>query len=183
MPEKALPQHWMAYNVSLSLSSLPASVHALASPNQLCTPCTELCLQSKLLAKLPAAYERWERDREDNKTLYVPERQCERFSHHNYSNLDTCRSKGHCHLCAIFWEELAAEVGQRRPLERLQALEDDSGEKSDGIVVTITHGGGSIVNYCLLSFEIDGQPTNTYIQVLMSAGEFDIDPAPRHSHL
>lgn len=149
-------------------SDISEARNELAVPHRLCAPCKDICLKSDLLATLPATYERWEEDCNHKRAVHISEPRQERFPHHTFLKFDECRLEGRCHLCAIMWSELEAEAGQH-PLGILQAMER-SGEAA-GMVIVIKHGGRSMVNHCLLSFEIDGQETKTQMQLLISTGE------------
>lgn len=132
----------------------------LAIPYQLCSLRENIRSNSEILAMLSSVYHRWEQDRDAKSSVHISEERRERYLHHTYSEFDKCRLEGGCHLCAIFWSELDAEV-TRYSLATLQALEQSG--KADRMMAVIKHGGKSMINYGFLCFEIDGTEMSTYI--------------------
>ncbi|EXJ76537.1 uncharacterized protein A1O5_01045 [Cladophialophora psammophila CBS 110553] len=101
-----------------------------------------ICSTSNLLRTLPQDYAKWEQEQRDGRPLTIGCEYQESYRIHDFPELDRCVSEGQCHLCALIWSELHAEVGYE-PLEELRRLEHE------GVALTgVLKGGESRIQQC-----------------------------------
>lgn len=119
-------------------------------PHQLCSPCSDLSAESGLLRTLPTIYDRWDEDSRAGRRIQITDERIERYTHHCFSEFESCYLEGRCHLCAVICLELSSEAGFDG-LDELKKIEDNEG----GYMTAVLQGGGRFcVNYCLLSLRL-----------------------------
>lgn len=139
---------------------------ALAEPHQLCPPCRQFCTTSVILRNIPRYHAIRRQELNDGREPTIRPKSVERFDIHEYSSFQQCAIKGLCHLCSIFWSELAREAGPN-------TLVKIGAHSSSNPVLTgvLTSGGRNSGSYGILTFNFGTENCRTDIMLLSAFGK------------